>query len=115
MTRPSFSTHSLGISKNIENERGKYVAELDGLRRERDKLEHRQEKLLEAHYNDAIPLNLMKSEQQKIAKQLATIDNEVKAHECAFSAITERLKEALDLTKSRYSNHIQKNARCGLR
>lgn len=39
----------------------------------------------------------MKSEQQKIAKQLATIDNEVKAHECAFSAITERLKEALDL------------------
>ena len=85
------------ISKNIENEREKYVAELDGLRRERDKLEHRQEKLLEAHYNDAIPLNLMKSEQQKIAKQLATIDNEVKAHECAFSAITERLKEALDL------------------
>lgn len=46
------------ISRNIENEREKYVAELDGLRREKDKLERRQEKLLEAHYNDAIPLNL---------------------------------------------------------
>ena len=85
------------ISRNIENERGKYAAELDGLRREKDKLERRQEKLLEAHYNDAVPLNLMKSEQQKIAKQLAAIDSEMKVHECAFSAITERLKEALDL------------------
>ena len=85
------------IDQNIENEQEKYAAELDGLRRERDKLEHRQEKLLEAHYNDAIPLNLMKSEQQKIAKQLAAIDSEMKAHECAFTAIAEQLKEALDL------------------
>ena len=39
----------------------------------------------------------MKSEQQKIAKQLAAIDSEIKAHECAFESISERLSEALEL------------------
>lgn len=85
------------IGRNIENEREKYSIELDGLRREKEKLQRKQEKLLEAHYNDAIPLSLLKSEQQKIAKQLAMIDSEVKAHECAFSSIKEQLKDALDL------------------
>lgn len=69
------------LQEGIKAERGKYETELDGLRREKDKLEHQQKKLLEAHYNDAIPLSLMKSEQQKITKQLALIESEVKARE----------------------------------
>lgn len=85
------------LQDGIKTERQKYETELDGLRREKDKLEHQRKKLLEAHYNDAIPLDLMKSEQQKIAKQLAVIDGEVKAHECAFESISERLSEALEL------------------
>ena len=85
------------LQDGIKTERQKYETELDGLRREKDKLEHQRKKLLEAHYNDAIPLDLMKSEQQKIAKQLAVIDSEVKAHECAFESISERLSEALEL------------------
>lgn len=58
------------LRQNIEKERDKYETELDGLRREKDKLERQRKKLLEAHYNDAIPLDLLKSEQQQIAKQL---------------------------------------------
>ena len=85
------------LQESIETEQKKYMAELDGLRREKDKLERKRKKLLEAHYNDAIPLDLLKSEQQKIAKQLAAIDGEVKAHECAFESISERLSEALEL------------------
>ena len=46
----------------IQSEQEKFKSELDGLRREKDKLEHKQEKLLEAHLNDAIPLNLLKKE-----------------------------------------------------
>ncbi|RKI43001.1 hypothetical protein D7V86_00460 [bacterium D16-51] len=42
------------LRQNIEKERDKYAAELDGLRREKDKLERQRKKLLEAHYNDAI-------------------------------------------------------------
>ena len=85
------------LQEGIKTEQQKHETELDGLRREKDKLERQRKKLLEAHYNDAIPLDLMKSEQQKIAKQLAAIDSEIKAHECAFESISERLSEALEL------------------
>ena len=87
------------LQGSIKTERQKYETELGGLRREKDKLERQRKKLLEAHYNDAIPLDLMKSEQQKIAKQLAAIDSEIKAHECAFESISERLSEALELVE----------------
>ena len=87
------------LQGSIKTERQKYETELGGLRREKDKLERQRKKLLEAHYNDAIPLDLMKSEQQKIAKQLAAINSEIKAHECAFESISERLSEALKLVE----------------
>ncbi len=45
------------------------------------------------------PISLLKSEQQKIAKQLAAINSEIKAHECAFESISERLSEALKLVE----------------
>ena len=85
------------LKENIEKEREKYNAELDGLRREKDKLERKRKKLLEAHYNDAIPLDLLKSEQQKMAKQLAAIDHQVKNYGCAFSSILKQLSSAMDL------------------
>lgn len=85
------------LQNAVQKEQDKYAAELDGLRREKNKLERQRKKLLEAHYNDAIPLDLLKSEQQKITKQLAAIEREVKAHEYAFASISERLSEAVDL------------------
>lgn len=85
------------LRQNIEKERDKYAVELDGLRREKDKLERQRKKLLEAHYNDAIPLDLLKSEQQKIAKQLTAIDHQVKAYDYTFSAVIERLDDAIEL------------------
>lgn len=69
----------------------------NGLRREKDKLERQSKKLLEAHYNDAIPISLMKSEQQKIGKQIAAIEREIKANEYTFDIIQKRLKDALNL------------------
>ncbi len=64
------------LKQNIEMEREKYATELDGIRREKDKLERQRKKLLEAHFNDAISLDLLKTEKQKIAKQLVycTVD-----------------------------------------
>ena len=43
----------------IANEREKYKAELNSLVHEKNRLERRQEKLLEAHFNDAIPMDLL--------------------------------------------------------
>lgn len=85
------------LRENIEKEREKYATELDGLRREKDKLERKRKKLLEAHYNDAIPLDLLKSEQQKIAKQLAAIDHQAKAYDYTFTTVIERLDDAIEL------------------
>ena len=88
------------LRQNIEAEQDKYATELDGLRREKDKLERQRKKLLEAHYNDAIPLDLLKSEQQKIAKQLAAIDHQIKAYDYTFTTVIERLGDAIDLIEN---------------
>ena len=85
------------LRQNIEKERDKYETELDWLRREKDKLERQRKKLLEAHYNDAIPLDLLKSEQQQIAKQLAAIDHQTKAYDYTFTTMIERLDDAIEL------------------
>lgn len=53
--------------------------------------------MLEAHYNDAIPLDLMKSEQKDIAKKLSAIDYDIKMHNTTFDEIMDNLKAALDL------------------
>lgn len=88
------------IQEIIASEKAKYDAELDGLKGEKAKLENKRKKLLEAHYCDAIPLDLLKSEQQKIAKELASIEYEIKMHDTTFEQITENLKRALDIAEN---------------
>ncbi len=85
------------LQTNIKDEQEKYEAELGGLRREKDKLERKRKKLLEAHYNDAIPLDLMKSEQQKIAKQLLAIEHQMKIYGQIFAGVSESISKALEL------------------
>ncbi len=75
------------LRQNIEKERDKYETELDGLRGEKDKLERKRKKLPEAHHNDAIPIDLFKSEQHKIAKQLAAIERQRKAYDYHLSQL----------------------------
>ena len=85
------------LEEHIKAEQAKYATELDGMRREKEKLEHKRRKLLEAHYSDAIPLELLKSEQQMISKQLAAIEHQLKAYNYTFETILQRLREAMDL------------------
>ena len=47
-----------------------------------------------------IELDLLKSEQQKIAKELASIEHEIKMHDTTFEQITENLKRALDIVEN---------------
>ena len=63
-------------------------------------LEHKRQKLLEAHYSDAIPLDLMKSEQKKIAKELASVEHEINMHNVTFENILANLHLALDLIEN---------------
>lgn len=82
---------------NINKESEKFKTELDALRREKEKIEHKQEKLLEAHFNDAIPLSLMKREQQSLSKQLAAIEHEISVRSTTFDDILKNLSLAFDL------------------
>ncbi len=84
----------------IESERKKFDDILSSLRREKTKLEHKRQKLLEAHYSDAIPLELMKTEQKKIAKELAAIEHEISVHNVTFEATVENLHLVLDLIEN---------------
>ena len=85
------------LHDGIKAEQEKCAAETDGLRREKDKLERQRKKLLEAHYNDAIPLDLLKREQKSITKQLDAIEREIKMRKMAFSSVLERLSDAMEL------------------
>ena len=81
----------------IKEEESKFAAELSGLKKEKEKLEHKRKKLLEAHYCDAIPLDLLKSEQATITKALASIEHEIAVHNSAYAELYDSLVLALDL------------------
>lgn len=60
-------------------------------------IERRQEKLLEAHFNDAIPITLLKKEQAKLDKQLAVIGHDIKAYDATYEEVIEKISLAFDL------------------
>ena len=88
------------LQKVFADEKRKYESELDGLKGQKAALENKRKKLLEAHYSDAIPLDLMKTEQQKIAKELAAIDHEIDLHNITFEQISANLDMVLDIVEN---------------
>jgi len=85
------------IAAEIEKSRKEFAAEQTVLRREKEKLVNKSKKLLEAHYNDAIPLELMKSEQEQISKALASIEQQLEAYDADHETVTDNLEKAFDL------------------
>ena len=81
----------------ITDEQNKFTTELSGLQKEKEKLEHKRKKLLEAHYSDAIPLELLKSEQAEISKKLAVIEHDIEMRNTSYEEIHRNLLLALDL------------------
>ena len=76
--------------KNIEHERG--IQE-----RRIHRLEAEQSKLLQAHYADAIPLDLMKTEQRRIQSELETAERRLTMISGDFEIGKSKLLRALEL------------------
>jgi site-specific DNA recombinase len=76
--------------KNSDHERNVLTKRIQRLRTER-------RKLLEAHYADAIPLELMKSEQQRIQDDLETSDRRISLIGNNFDIVEAKLLKALVL------------------
>ena len=60
------------------------------------KLEGERKKLLDAHYADAIPLDLLKSEQVRIATEVASVEGRLAAVVGDFEEVETNLNRALD-------------------
>ncbi len=72
-------------------------SELERLKVQKDKLEREQIKLLQAHYADAIPLHLLKEEQERISKSLKSIVGQMAAFKDEYSQTIINLDDALTL------------------
>lgn len=73
------------------------AAELADLASRRAQLEDEQQKLLQAHYAGAIPLDLLKREQDRITASLETIEHRITAHDGHYAAARENLDDSLKL------------------
>jgi site-specific DNA recombinase len=67
--------------------------------RQRDELEQRRLKLLEAHYADAIPLDVMKAENESIATRLTNVNERLAASNVKIETVQVTLATALLLAR----------------
>ena len=71
--------------------------ELNQLTGNRDRLLHEQERLLQAHYADAVPLALLKREQDRILSELDQVNRRIEAHHGEYADARAHLEDALNL------------------
>ncbi len=73
------------------------AAELADLASRRTQLEGEQQKLLQAHYAGAIPLDLLEREQDRITASLETIEHRITAHHGHYADARANLDDSLKL------------------
>ncbi|WP_291528543.1 hypothetical protein, partial [Bacteroides sp. UBA939] len=85
------------VSEEIEKLAEQKRAELDRLKNQKDKLEREQHKLLQAHYADAVPLHLMKQEQERISRSLKGITSQMAAYQSESTEISHNVHDICEL------------------
>ncbi len=83
------------------------AGERHDLEAQRTTLTAQRQKLLDAHYAGAIPLDLLKTEQDRIAAQLASIDQQLTGADENYEQARQTLADCLDLTRDCYSAYLQ--------
>ena len=78
----------------IEGDKAKAVRSLTT---RRTNIEDRRRRLLHAHYEGAIPLDLLKEEQAKLTSKLGQIERQLAAYKADAAEVRQHLTEALDL------------------
>ncbi|GHU53589.1 hypothetical protein AGMMS49975_12050 [Clostridia bacterium] len=70
------------------------------LKIEMEKIDRKQRKLLEAHYADAIPLDLFKEEQEKLTSAAKTIERQINAGTDCYALFEKNLNRVLSLLEN---------------
>jgi len=73
---------------------------------EKNKLLTKRKKLLEAHFADALPMDLLKDEQDKIVRRLAWLDSQLTAGKEVYENAKAHLKDVLDLCGDAYALYM---------
>ena len=85
------------VNGQIEKLADESKAELDRLKMQKDKLEREQRKLLQAHYADAVPLDLLKEEQERIGRALKNINSTMEAYQAEYVDIAKNFNDVFEL------------------
>ena len=85
------------LMDEIDHSSESSVREIADLKKQRQKLKDEEAKLLQAHYAEAISLELMKTEQQRIAKSLADIEARLSKLNADAGQLRDGLMQVLDL------------------
>ena len=78
----------------IEGDKAKAVRSLTT---RRTNIEDRRRRLLHAHYEGAVPLDLLKEEQAKLTSELSQIERQLAAYKADAAEVRQHLTQALDL------------------
>lgn len=81
-----------GLHATVKQERNAHVLERDDLQAERSKL-------LQAHYAGAVPLDLLKSEQDRIGRRLAFLEAQIEAGDMEYELASAHLDDCLALAR----------------
>jgi len=73
---------------------------------ERDDLQAERSKLLQAHYAGAVPLDLLKSEQDRIGKRLAFLEAQIEAGDMEYELASAHLDDCLALGRDCYKLYM---------
>ena len=85
------------LMDELNKAREEAVREEDAQKRKIRRLKLQQKKLLEAHYADAIPLDLLRSEQTRIKRELSLADQRLALTSVDFSTVEDRLLKSIAL------------------
>ena len=92
--REAVERHLLVELDRIETDKARDVRSLTT---RRTNIEDQRRQLLHAHYNGAIPLDLLKTEQDRLARELATIQHRLDSYHADATLVRQHLTQALDL------------------
>lgn len=83
------------------------AAERQQLDQQRIALTAKRQKLLDAHYAGAIPLDLLKTEQHRLASQLNSIQQQLSTAEANFQEARQMLADTLDLARDCHAAYLE--------
>lgn len=93
---------NLLLSRELADVNKQAEAEQRELTTHRQRLNTEREKLLQGHYAGAVPLDLLKQEQDRIGTQLAAIERRLEAATLHYDQIQTNLNIALELAEDCY-------------